>query len=1360
MENRKRFIIIVLILFIFLGLTIFTFANPKVEETGDGESDTEQKVDNDKQDNQDSDEKEDENNNENNTTDEVVDRVDDVVQNNQNHTTLDDSYDKALKAVEEAEKLVESNSYNTAKDLVDKVTDDAKKQELQNRLDEVKEGIDVKALVETLKSKTESAGNLADMNDARKFKTDEEITSKVSDLSNEDLKDELNSVLDELNKLLDDEVAPKLNVEDGEIYNTFVKVEATDEEGNGAKVTIKDSNGNVVESITEDGTYTITAEDDAFNSVSVTIVVDSTSPKFNNLTSGVIARSVDLGVTDANFDYILLEQLDKEGNVIRTIKESRDWTSFGGKDFEGTWRATAYDKAGNKSDTYTFVIDATLPTSDFARMSVLGGNGNEESVNVGKTVWVYVRYNEKLASEPKITIAGVEAKVFLNDSNEDETRGVYYTYVGEVVLPDTLKNGEKITFNVTNAYDLAGNKAEDVTEVTEGNVLVVDREGAQIKVNGTTDIKELYNSVNLYVTDEHSFTGVITNKTTGKTSELNSTSKDGNGNYVASTGISSMGDGEYEVVITDEAGNESKVSFKYDATIPTSNFARMSVLGGNGNEESVNVGKTVWVYVRYNEKLASEPKITIAGVEAKVFLNDSNEDETRGVYYTYVGEVVLPDTLKNGEKITFNVTNAYDLAGNKAEDVTEVTEGNVLVVDREGAQIKVNGTTDIKELYNSVNLYVTDEHSFTGVITNKTTGKTSELNSTSKDGNGNYVASTGISSMGDGEYEVVITDEAGNESKVSFKYDATIPYSTYVEIKNLNQITPGYAKVGDTIWVYVIINEHLSQEPTITINGVEAKIVQTEDGNKFNADWYKYVGEVVMTEDMDEGEIEFTISGYKDLAGNEGEVITNEDITADLKEIILDKTNPTYEFVEIMNIGRDGRKTPVTPGYAVVGDRVWVNVNVSEHIPTAPTITINGVEANIVQIEDGNNFNADWYRYVGEVVMTDDMKEGEISFTVDFKDAAGNSIETVTKPSRGLEKIVLEKSLPTVTLARVQRHTVNGVKSNWAKVGNELMIVLHASEPLYEGQEIQLEIGGQKVKNAKLQYSANNQYVAYNVPITQNMNLKNGEKIEVKVSGLIDVAGNESEVYYTTGDSDEFSTYFYNTNPTVSLTGLNDGNAHYSVQYEKSFNLVIKNSKGEIKRKNDSVYSEDSLKYYSSGKIGYLGEGTFTYEITDFAGNKTVDKFEIKNVAMSIDGIVLEEFPYLSQSYSVTKTDTIIPDKKITVTSENDEEYKSFIAKGYKPVDVIWWAQFSCDETMCEGFNQHNSDVKSNLIVEGRRGDVSITMEAPDAKEGYEFVGWEASIIDYYNMKIQGFEAIYKSLEDINYALDIASRSC
>ena len=497
------------------------------------------------------------------------------------------------------------------------------------------------------------------MNDARKFKTDEEITSKVSDLSNEDLKDELNSVLDELNKLLDDEVAPKLNVEDGEIYNTFVKVEATDEEGNGAKVTIKDSNGNVVESITEDGTYTITAEDDAFNSVSVTIVVDSTSPKFNNLTSGVIARSVDLGVTDANFDYILLEQLDKEGNVIRTIKESRDWTSFGGKDFEGAWRATAYDKAGNKSDTYTFVIDATIPTSD---------------------------------------------------------------------------------------------------------------------------------------------------------------------------------------------------------------FARMSVLGGKGNEESVNVGKTVWVYVRYNEKLASEPKITIAGVEANVFLNDSNEDETKGVYYTYVGEVVLPDTLKNGEEITFNVTDAYDLAGNKAEDVTEVTEGNVLVVDREGAQIKVNGTTDIKELYNSVNLYVTDEHSFTGVITNKTTGKTSKLDSTSKDGNGNYVASTGISSMGDGEYEVVITDEAGNESKVSFKYDATIPYSTYVEIKNLNQITPGYAKVGDTIWVYVIINEHLSQEPTIKINGVEAKIVQTEDGNKFNADWYKYVGEVVMTKDMYEGKIEFTISKYKDLA--------------------------------------------------------------------------------------------------------------------------------------------------------------------------------------------------------------------------------------------------------------------------------------------------------------------------------------------------------------------------------------------------------------------------------------------------------------------------------------------------------------
>ena len=58
-----------------------------------------------------------------------------------------------------------------------------------------------------------------------------------------------------------------------------------------------------------------------------------------------------------------------------------------------------------------------------------------------------------------------------------------------------------------------------------------------------------------------------------------------------------------------------------------------------------------------------------------------------------------------------------------------------------------------------------------------------------------------------------------------------------------------------------------------------------------------------------------------------------------------------------------------------------------------------------------------------------------------------------------------------------------------------------------------------------------------------------------------------------------------------------------------------------------------------------------------------------------------------------------------------DEEYKHA---------SIWWVNFSCDTSKCEGF-----DGGKNYKSEGRRGDIeSITMNAPKAKNGFTFIGW------------------------------------
>ena len=55
--------------------------------------------------------------------------------------------------------------------------------------------------------------------------------------------------------------------------------------------------------------------------------------------------------------------------------------------------------------------------------------------------------------------------------------------------------------------------------------------------------------------------------------------------------------------------------------------------------------------------------------------------------------------------------------------------------------------------------------------------------------------------------------------------------------------------------------------------------------NTNNGNWT----EVKMTKEMSEGEIKFTVDGYKDLAGNEGYTLTNANINHGDSSIKLDK---------------------------------------------------------------------------------------------------------------------------------------------------------------------------------------------------------------------------------------------------------------------------------------------------------------------------------------------------------------------------------------------------------------------------------------------------------------------------------------
>lgn len=98
---------------------------------------------------------------------------------------------------------------------------------------------------------------------------------------------------------------------------------------------------------------------------------------------------------------------------------------------------------------------------------------------------------------------------------------------------------------------------------------------------------------------------------------------------------------------------------------------------------------------------------------------------------------------------------------------------------------------------------------------------------------------------------------------------------------------------------------------------------------------------------------------------------------------------------------------------------------------------------------------------------------------------------------------------------------------------------------------------------------------------------------------------------------------------------------------------------------------------------------------------------------------------------------------KVLETTYNGDSVTVY--RDFFKVYQIWFAEFTCDTSKCEGFNEHNSTKKTGTILEGRRGEIeSITMKAPAAKDGHKFVKWQEYKVQYSGLVIRGYEAIYE----------------
>ena len=297
MDKKK---IIGIVVFIILGLVIFTFANPApstldpVDEPGqeDKQPDKDKQPEEDKENEQDEDDSE------------TVGNIEDEEQDE----SVVDYYQLVLEAVIKAEGSLVQDDIDAAKDLIDNVNEDLK-EDLVNRIENVQNVVDYNKLLTELENKVNSSTNKDELNSARDYNTTNDLANKLASLNDDVNKTNL---LNRYNVLL-----PKLNdttppVVSGVLNDSYVNdlVSLTISDDASFIATLNGENYITGAEIKEDGVYTLVVVDSSFNDTVVTFTIDTTAPVFTGIQNGHQYPEVKLGLTEENIDEVIIYNRD------------------------------------------------------------------------------------------------------------------------------------------------------------------------------------------------------------------------------------------------------------------------------------------------------------------------------------------------------------------------------------------------------------------------------------------------------------------------------------------------------------------------------------------------------------------------------------------------------------------------------------------------------------------------------------------------------------------------------------------------------------------------------------------------------------------------------------------------------------------------------------------------------------------------------------------------------------------------------------------------------------------------------------------------------------------------------------------
>jgi hypothetical protein len=659
------------------------------------------------------------------------------------------------------------------------------------------------------------------------------------------------------------------------------------------------------------------------------------------------------------------------------------------------------DKGGKAGTTVTALtggsavtFDKTVPT--LSTVSIASNNATPTLAKEWDTVTVTIISTEALKTKPTFTIAthAIDAGSVTQGGDATQWTATYVMVAGDTTgaVPFTI-----------NGFDLAGNALVTVSAVTDASSVTYDKTAplfvsTSIVSNNADTAKAKSGDIVTFIftTSE----ALASNPTVAFGGQAMTYSTDAALSYTYTrtlNGTETEGTAHVLVSGVDLAWNITTptdiATFATDFTAPT--FTVVTTISDNSDTTKSKVGDTVTTTFTRSQALLANPTVTF-GTKAMTFVSL--------VWTTYEYERLLDGTetegsahiLVTGTDTYGNTTTNSDI-GTFATDFTAPTASTVTMASD-------NANTAYAKVGDTVTLtIVTNEDTMNVVATIDGNSATTVAGVDAQHWTATYVTQTG-DTAGALAFTLDFKDLSGNSAT------------------QIVAVTGGSAVVFDEIvpeLSSVAVNSNTQLTVTLTELALASTITKANDGwfvvAETGAPWTTYAVSAIApgaTDDL----VVLTVAsmaassaaGVTVTYANAGNGTVSDKagnlLATDATGVIaaaFDKTAPTASTVTMTSNNSDNKKA-----------KVWDEITL--------TIITNEDTKDIVATLDGNAMTTvagiDAQHWTATYTMTSGWTEGNLAFTLDFKDLANNSATQVTAVTAG-GVVVFDKTAPTMVSA-------------------------------------------------------------------------------------------------------------------------------------------------------------------------------------------------------------------------------------------------------------------------------------------------------------------------------------------------------